>query len=283
MKKRSSRNAGSRPVPSVLFSQALKDDRCGYCGRRMKKDSTREHLIPTSVTGSRPYDFMACRPCNNEKSALDEVIAWFMKFGVINSDKLGRYDLTKVSPEGRKSLKTILKELHLESLSFKQRGEDWRTVPVNWNLIETLSEWTKWFARGFYFLETGEILKHKEGTRYPKRMILPEFLSAMDMKSLADKGFEGVNPHGIFRPPPNVPRWGDVWLLGLSIKHPAVVCLCLGGKYVFSATVSTYNEERLLESMNRQLQLHPDPMIRNSKLTDIRKIRGKRRGILNTE
>lgn len=290
MKKRSSRNARSRPVPPELFSQALKDDRCGYCGRRMaKEESTKEHLIPTSVTGSRPYDFMACRPCNNEKGALDEVIAWIMKLGVINSEKLERFDSTEVSLEGKKSLIAFLKEL---DPPFKRGGEDWYAVSPSWRIIETLREWTKWFARGLYFLETGKILKHEEGTRYPERMILPEFLGAMAMKSLANEGPEGVNPDGIFRPPPNVPRWGDVWLLGRSIKHREGIRLCLDGKYVFSATVSGYSKRRLLESMNKQIQLHPDPVIRalanklcaeNSELTDIRKTRGKKRGILNTE
>lgn len=214
------------------------------------------------------------------KGALDEVIAWFMKLGVINSGNLERFDSTEVSLEGKKSLIAFLKEL---DPPFKHGGEDWHAVPVSWEIIEILSEWTKWFTRGFYFLETGKILKHEEGTCYPKRMILPEFLGVMGMKSLADKDPEGVNPDGIFRPPPNVPRWGDVWLLGRSIKYPDWIRLCLDGKYVFSATVSGYSKRRLLESMNRQLQLHPDPMIRNRKLTDIQKIRGKRCGILSAE
>ena len=81
--------SGGGPHPASL-SEARKNDHCGYCGRKMTKVDgayrrTKEHLVPKSITGSRPYDFMACFLCGNEKSKLDQLIAWMERFGGINT------------------------------------------------------------------------------------------------------------------------------------------------------------------------------------------------------
>ena len=236
---------------------------------------TKEHLVPTSITGSRPYDFMVCDPYNKKKGALDELIAWMVRFGTINTEQLGHFDLSRMSDECRKSVVAIFRHIDLDNkFTLIQGGGDWAwAVPVDWKIIEGLHEWTRWFARGIYFLETGVVLKHKEGMRYPNRMILTEFLDAKNMIDLKRKGLDAGAEAKVFRPAPNALRWGDVWLEWQSIKKDPA-CLCVGGKYVFAATVVPYSEKVLLESINRQLRRHPDPMVRSG-VTDVRKVRGK--------
>ena len=281
MKKMKKLDRGAGPYPASL-EKALKNDYCGYCGRKMTKEEgeyrrTKEHLVPKSITGSRPYDFMACRLCGNKKSRLDELIAWIVKFGDVNTNRLDRLDIKSLSCEGRKSLKAILKHINLIDPSFvTHRGDEFVGLHGRWRIVEFLTEWTKWFARGIYFLETGKILRYKEGMRYPDRMILSELLLASDMVGLTRLGFDEIGAAAkIFRPAPNAQAWGDIWLDWKSIKYPAVACLCLGGKYVLAATVAPYNKDKLLVSANLKLLWHHDPRVRNGCITDLTKYKGK--------
>lgn len=254
-----SRGADSHPAS---LSAALRNDRCGYCGRTMTKRGdyrrTKEHVVPKSVTGSRPYDFMACLPCGNEKSKLDEQIAWQERFGCINAKQLGPFDLTSVSYECRKSVKAFLRRLDFtKQEAIRHEDEEWVAIPVSEETIQDLKEWTRWFARGIYFLETGVALKCGKGLRYTAQrsaqqfghvddldmMIDVQLLDGKAMIALTQEGCDKGVTERIFRPATDAPRWGNVWLEWQSIKAPSPACLCLGGKYVFSATVKPYSEE----------------------------------------
>ena len=278
------------PHPASL-SNALRNTHCGYCGTHLTREGddrpTREHLLPTSITGSRPYDFMACQACGNSKSRLDELIAWIVKFGNVNVNALQRFDPKSVSSEGQKSLYAILRHFDLDSPSFATyRRENWAMLSSDWSIVEGLIEWTRWFARGLYFLETGQILKHKEAMRSPGRMILTELLLADNMVAMAGLGLDVGVVGRIFRPAADMPAWGpdqDVWLEWKSIKMPHVACLCLGGKYALCATVAPYSKKKLLASVNRLILFHPVPEVRNGFVSDLRKVRGKTCWILDTK
>lgn len=289
-KRQTSRRSVRRMHPAPL-SNALRNDRCAYCGTHLTREGdcrpTREHLLPTSITGSRPYDFMACQTCGNSKSKRDELIAWIVKFGNVNVEALQRFDPKSVSPEGRKSLHAILRHFDLGSPSFATyRRENWVMLSSDWSIVDGLIEWTRWFARGLYFLETGQILKHKEAMRFPGRMILTELLLADNMVAMAGLGLDVGVVGRIFRPAANTLAWGpdrDVWLEWESIKMPHVASLCLGGKYALCATVAPYSKKKLLASVNRLIRFHPVPEVRNGFVSDLGKVGGKTCWILNTK
>lgn len=155
-------------------------------------------------------------------------------------------------------------------------------------MIEGLIEWTKWFARGLYFLETGKILKHREGMRAPaRRMIYLELFLASDMVRLTQLGEDKGVAAFLFNPTPNALKFGDpsgsgenVSLECKSIKYPYAACLCFSGRFAFVASVMPYSKKKKIEAMNKLLRWHPDPEVRNGEITDIRKIRGEMCGIL---
>ena len=277
----------SSRLPAVKsLSMALKNERCAYCGINMPGEGenrpTKEHVVPTSITGSRAYDFMACLACGNQKSRLDELIAWMVKFGEINVNVLGRFDPKSVSPEGRKSLMAIIRQFDIVNpSSCTYLGEEWAMLSGDWSIIDGMSEWTRWFARGIYFLETGQVLKRKEAMHYPGRMILTELLLAGEIVQAAKWGLDKGPARRIFRPAAGAPTWGDVWLEWPSIKYPKLACLCLGGKYALCATVAPYSKKKLLASANRLIQYHRVPGVRDGVIVDLRKVRGKMRWILN--
>ena len=282
----SNKGRRSRLPAAGSLSMALKNERCAYCGRVMtgegEKRPTKEHVVPTSITGSRTYDFMACLACGNKKSRLDELIAWMVKFGRINVKALGAFDLKSASSEARKSLKAIVRQLDLGNPLFcTYQGEEWAMLSGGWSIIEGLSEWTRWFARGIYFLETGQVLKPKEAMRYPGRMILTELLLAGEMMHVTRWGSDEGAVCRIFHPAAGATTWGDVWLECPSIKYPELACLCLGGKYALCATVARYSKKELLESANRLIRHHDVPEVRNGAIVDLRKVGGKMRWILD--
>ena len=63
---------------------------------------------------------MACHSCNNEKSKLDELVAWMVKIGDRDFNPASR------SPEGQKSMKALLGRLDVAGSSLvKYEGHEW--------------------------------------------------------------------------------------------------------------------------------------------------------------
>ena len=67
------RNCGNE---HARLGKAVKNKLCAFCATRITEfNRTKEHLLPKGLTGTRSYDFIACEECNNNKSALDDVIS----------------------------------------------------------------------------------------------------------------------------------------------------------------------------------------------------------------
>ena len=263
----------------------MKNDVCPYCACRINKVTwTKEHMLPEGLTGSRRYDFMACRNCNNEKSALDDVAITVSRLGAWSPHLQAGFDKMINSSEGCKSLVAVLRHFNLETRRELSDEGDLGMEGDDKTILDFFG-WLKWVARGLYFLETGQCLKPKEKHRSGCYFIHPSMLNPREMTAL--RNGEIPNAEQILS---QIDRWrhlpetqtfgeGSVCLWCESIEKTGAI-ISFGGWYTFAVKVNPYSKTAFLDSANKQLRYFSSPDVKRLTVVDLKMVNGKEALIL---
>lgn len=254
----------------IKLGRALRNRVCPYCAVVMKTGTeTKDHLLPRGLTEGRPYDFLACRTCNNTKAKYDDILVSIARIGNWSPPLQGGFDKTLRSEEGQKSLVAFLKHFNLPSR--RERPDGNYTVESDDMPIIAFLEWLKWIVRGAYFLETGACLKPKEKLRLGGYFIRPILLLVNDGDQLSNRYARRILEKSFLHPQRQTFGGGSVHFLCESTKIGLLIFL--GKEYILGATVTPYKKKDFLKSINEQLSyfrfLPPD--IQGKRAVDIRK------------
>lgn len=168
----------------VRFGGEVCNRRCPLCGRLLtpcvKKSpqpdsmATEEHLLPQAITGTRPYDLLVCRKCNNEKSRLDEAVtslARLAPYSDLTRDGFDRQFLKHPT-----TLLSMVAPDALCSLPEEPTGDLRLHTTMKFHTL--CVEWLRTIAKAIYFLETGKCLRQR---------LKPGGIFQVDMRHLAGR------------------------------------------------------------------------------------------------
>lgn len=260
---------------------------CPFCACRITQATrTKEHMLPKGLTGDRPYDFMACEKCNNDKSVLDGVASTVLRLSAATPHFKMGFDKMIISPEGQKSLIAILRHFDLGSAR-ELSDEGHLGIEGDRKITLDFLEWLKWIARGIYFLETGRCLRPKESHRSGCYFIHSLILDPGGLAALRD----GQIPYAerLFS---RVDRWrqcaetqifgdGSVYLWCESILRTGAF-ISLGEWYTFAVKVSLYTKRRFLDATSQQLSYFGSPDFHQPVAVDLKRQKGKEKLVVKT-
>ena len=244
-------------------------------------------MLPKALTGGQPYDFIACRSCNNRKSALDDVVVTISRLGGWSPHLLAGFKKMIDSSEGRKSLAAVLNHFDFNT-EHKLSDESDRGIEGDDKTVLDFLNWLKWLARGIYFLETRLCLPPKEKHRNGYRFIHSTMLNASEMAVLRNRGIFDGEKHFT-----RIDRWrhlpetqtfdnGSVSLWCKSIRTTGAF-VSLGGWYTFVVKVSRYSKRAFIEAVNEQLKCLCSENIRGCVAVDLKIVNGKETLVLDQE
>ncbi len=258
----------------IEYGQALENRVCPYCARRLAPGTgTKEHLLPRGLTGGRPYDFLACQKCNNEKSKYDDTLVSIARMGNWSPHLKAGFDKMIRSDEGQKSLRAFLK--HFNFPDRRERPDGNWTVYADDAPTNAFLEWLKWVVRGAYFLETNSCLKPKEklqvGGYFIHQVLLTLYADARTQAKRERVQVQAAMDKVLHHP--HLQTFGEesVYFLGDSTKTG--MCILLGKEYLLSAVVVPYTKHAFRSSINERIAylnfLPPD--IQGKRVVDVKK------------
>ena len=270
----------NRREEHVRLGKTIRNKLCPFCACRITQvNGTREHVLPKGLTGPRPYDFIACKGCNNKKSALDGALSTVLRLSAATPHFQAGFDKMMESAEGRKSLLAILRHCDLKK-RYMVLDEGSLGIEADDTSTLVFLEWLKWVARGLYFLETGQCLKTKERHQIGYFFIHPSMLNPRETFALknaesADARQEsGRLESWRHRSETQVFGEGSVYLWCESILKTGAY-VSLGGWYTLVVKVSPFSRRAFVDATNDQLRCFGSSDFRDHVVTDIRKRRGK--------
>ena len=265
---------GQEKKSSIIYGQALENRVCPYCADIMKTGTgTKEHLLPKGLTGGRPYDFLACQKCNNEKSKYDDTLVSVARMGSWSQHLKAGFDRMLRSEEGQKSLIAFMQNFDLQGI--RERPDGNYAIEFNDVPILAFLRWLRWVVRGAYFLETGFCLKPREKQRKGCYFIRPTLLPIEDdrdnrLTRQQRRQVRRVLDKSLRHPQLQTFGGGSVHFLCESTKTGLLIFL--GKEYLLGATVTPYKKKDFLKSINEQLSyLHSlAPDIQGRRAVDVR-------------
>ena len=238
----------NRRQEHARLGKTIRNKLCPFCACRITKVSgTKEHVLPKGLTGPRPYDFIACKGCNNKKSALDDVVTTVLRLSAATPHYQAGFDKMMESAEGRKSLVAVLRHCDLKKRYMVLKEGSLGIAADDMSTLVFL-EWLKWVARGIYFLENGQCLKTKERHQIGYFFIHPSMLNPREMFALKTAASAGARrafgqlESWRHRPETQVFGGGSVYLWCESIFKTGAF-ISLGGWYTLAAKVSPFSRQ----------------------------------------